>query len=305
MAVYQELQRVAVGDRPQGTLYNSGSIWCHNNFASTISRVNPSTGAVIATITLNGTTTGIAQDAFGNVWVSSTAASSGSVYGLHRINPATNTVDQQLQINVGYAGVSFADGDLIVSRSGGGGVTSRVDSTTFAFTNISKAAPAGYSDESQTAAYDGTLLWLTNFNNDEVYGLDSTNAYVSTITGITDPRQCVYAFGYLWVCSRGGAGDGFWRINVSTNATTQVITTSIAGVTFDANYLYVTGGSSVVQRVDPSTLAVSTLYTDTIATAIFDPVMDGNTIWFSSVNSDELVQIGPVGGIFTDGASHL
>jgi hypothetical protein len=96
----------------------------------------------------------------------------------------------------------------------------------------------------------------------------------------------------LWVCSRGGAGIGFWRVNVLTNATTRVITTGISGVTFDANYLYVTGSSSVVQRVDPSTLAVSALYTDTIATAIFDPVMDGSTIWFSAVNTDELVQIG-------------
>jgi streptogramin lyase len=292
---YQELQRIAVGNAPLGTLYNSGSIWCHNNFASTVSRVNPSTGAVIATITLNGSTTGIAQDAFGNVWVSSTAAASGSNYGLHRINPATNTVDQQLEINIDYSGVSFADGDLIVSRSGGGGVTSRVDPTTFAFTNISKAAaPRGYSNGSQTAAYDGTLLWLTNFGNDAVYGLDSSNAYVSTITAVTDPFQCVYAFGYLWVCGRGGAGDGFWRINVSTNATTQVILTATTGVTFDANYLYV-GNSNVVRRVDPSTLAVTALYTHSVFTPIFDPVMDGNTIWFALRDTDELVQIGELG----------
>jgi hypothetical protein len=287
---YQELQRVAVGNAPRGTLYNSGSIWCNNSFASTVSRVNPSTGAVIATITLNGTTTSIAQDAFGNVWVSSTAAGGGSVYGLHRIDPATNTVNQTLGANTGYASVSFADGDLIVSRSGGGGVTSRVDPTTFAFTNISKGAPNGYSDGSQTAAYDGTLLWLTNFGNDAVYGLDSSNAYVSTITGISDPRQCVYAFGYLWVCSN----NGFWRINVSTNAAT-VTSISAGGVTFDANYLYVAGGS-VVSRVDPSTLAVTTLFTDPFgAGALFDPVMDGNTIWYSSRDTDELVQIGELG----------
>jgi hypothetical protein len=289
---YKELQRVAVGNRPEGTLYNSGSIWCANIFDTTVSRVNPSTGAVIATITFAENPTSITQDGFGNVWVSCAASSIGTNYGLQRINPATNTVDQQLEYRITYNGVSFADGDLIASRFAGGGVTSRVDPTTFAFTNISKAAPAGYSDGPRTAAYDGTLLWLTNYGNDAVYGLDSSNAYVSTITAVTDPQQCVYAFGYLWVCSRGGAGIGFWRVNVLTNATTRVITTGISGVTFDANYLYVTGSSSVVQRVDPSTLAVSALYTDTIATAIFDPVMDGSTIWFSAVNTDELVQIG-------------
>jgi hypothetical protein len=302
---YQELQRVAVGNRPESTLYSNGSIWCANVFANTVTRVNPSTGAVVATIAVNpsGTTTSITEDNFGNVWVSSTAAGGGSVYGLHRIDPATNAVDQQLEINTGYASVSFADGDLIVSRSGGAGVTSRVDTTTFAFTNISKAVPRGYSDGPQTANFDGTLLWLTNFANDAVYSLDSTNAYVSTITGISDPRQSVYAFGYLWVCSRGAsATDGFWRINVSTNALTNVISTGVAGVTFDANYLYVANGT-VVRRVDPSSLAVSALFTD--VDIVFDPVVEGNRIWYASANTDELVQIGPVGGIFTDGAKHL
>ena len=292
---YQELQRVAVGNAPRGTLYNNGSIWCYNSLDQSVSRVNPSTGAVIVTITLPDDVTSITQDGFGNVWVSCSPSSIGSNYGLLRINPATNTVDQQLEIRISYNGVSFADGDLIASRSSGGGRTFRVDPTTFAFTNISKGAPNGYSDEGQTAAYDGTLLWLTNFGNDAVYGLDSTNAYVSTITAITDPRQCVYAFGYLWVCSRSGANDGLWRINVSTNAATNVISTSASGVTFDANYLYVTGGS-VVRRVDPSTLAVTTLFTDPFgASALFDCVLDGNTIWYSSRDTDELVQIGELG----------
>jgi streptogramin lyase len=292
---YQELQRIAGFDRPISTLYNNGSIWCVNSFGQSVSRVNPSTGAVIATITFAEDATSITQDGFGNVWVSCAASSIGTNYGLQRINPATNTVDQQLEYRIGYNGVSFADGDLIVSRFGGGGFTYRVDPTTFAFTDIRKAAaPRGYSDGPQTAAYDGTLLWLTNFNNDEVYGLDSSNAYVSTITAVTDPRQCVYAFGYLWVCSRGGAGDGFWRINVLTNATTQVILTGTTGVTFDANYLYV-ANSNVLRRVDPSTLAVSALYTNTVFAALFDPVMEGNTIWVSSRDTDELVQIGELG----------
>jgi len=307
MAAYQELARVTVGDLPRSTLFSNGSIWCANFNASTVTRINPVTGATIATITLAGNNPqALTEDDLGYVWAASSAAGGGSVFGLHRINPATNTVNQTLGANTAYASVSFADGDLIVSRSGGGGVTSRVDTTTFAFTNISKASPAGYSNGPKTSAYDGTLLWLTNFNNDAVYGLDSTNAYVQTVTGINDPQQCVYAFGQLWVCGRTG---GFYRINVSTYALTTVATGGHTGVTFDASYVYITdnnGTFSRVRKVDPTSLAVTSLWDGPLADVAFDPVFDGaNKIWYSASGVDQLVQIGQVGGIFTDGAAHL
>ncbi len=84
---------IRVGNGPTGIAFGDGSAWVANSLDGTVSRIDPATNSVAATIPTGGTPTGVAVDASGVVWVA-------NQYGgtLQRIDPKTNQPGKPIDV---------------------------------------------------------------------------------------------------------------------------------------------------------------------------------------------------------------
>jgi YVTN family beta-propeller protein len=123
---------VPVGAGPYSIAVGEGAVWVANWIDGTVSRIDPASNTVVATIPV-GDVEFVAAGG-GSVWVSiggSPVKANGSVA---RIDPATNAVTSQL--NVGYApeGIAIVGDTLYVALQGdpaivqirGGAITARI-----------------------------------------------------------------------------------------------------------------------------------------------------------------------------------
>jgi YVTN family beta-propeller protein len=105
---------IPVGTSPVNIAFGSGSIWVSNNGNGTVSRVDPTSDRVVATVDVGGAPAGIAAGA-GSVWVGNFGNSD-----LTRIDPSTNGVSGRLDLGGQPLGPAVAaDGTVWVSNFDG------------------------------------------------------------------------------------------------------------------------------------------------------------------------------------------
>lgn len=244
---------VAVQNTPLPVLYSNGSIWVGNTGSASVSRIDPATNTVTATITSAGiltSPTALAEDDLGNVWVACFDQYSGSV---SRIDPATNTITASLYTADGYQplGLGMGAGEMWASFAVAGGLYIRFDTTTFAET---------YSSGSSLGAIynfvdDGTNVWFdigTSCNKVD----PATNTITTITSGIVNGTYGFlhYAFGYLW----RSTASGIQRVNPTTNALTTITFggQSYGGITDDGTDLIVADTNGEIYVVDPTSFTV-------------------------------------------------
>ena len=271
---YELKASVAVQNNPINVLYSNGSIWVSNNGSASVSRIDPATNTVTATITSAGVLTsprGLAEDDLGNVWVACFDQYSGSV---SRIDPGTNTVTASLYTADGLQplGLGMGAGEMWASFAVAGGNYVRFDTTTLAETYAS--------GNSLGAIYkfvdDGTNVWFdlgTSCNK----VAPATNTITSITSGIVNGALGFlhYAFGYLW----RSTASGIQRVNPSTNALTTITLGGevYGGITDDGTDLIVADISGEIFVVDPTSFTVK----QTISSSdfYFWAAFDGGSIW--------------------------
>ena len=302
MALYLLAATISAGTEPLPILYSNGSIWTGNSGTNTISRIDPVTNTVTATISGSGLTSNprsLAEDNFGNVWVACSSSPSGSV---SRIDPATNTITASLYTANGArpVGIGMGAGEMWVSFAISSGAFERFNTTTLASTYGSPGSLGfGYN-----FVDDGTNVW---FDTGTIcYKVDpATNARTAITTGIVAHSSngfVHYAFGYIWRVT----DTGIQRVNPTTNALTTITLSAnpIDGISNDGTDLIVTDRGSNLYIVDPSSFAVK--QTTNGPAALWGVTFDGNSIWANVFNaSGRVVKFSKLGGIFTDGAAHL
>lgn len=303
MTFYRQSASVAVQANPIPVLYSNGSIWVANNNSASVSRIDPATNTVTATITSSGFLTdpaSLAEDNFGNVWVACASFSSGSV---SRIDPTTDTVTASIYTANGIkpTGIGMGAGEMWVSFNQGTGKYTRFDTTTLLETYASGTGLGfGYN-----FVDDGTNVWLDTFSS--LSKVDpTTNTITSITTGITATSFMFlhYAFGYIWRCTNNGVD----RVNPTTNAVTALTIATpnvVQGITDNGVDIIFSDINGEIRVVDPTSLAVK--QTVTSNNYYWGTTFDGSSIWsnaygpsgachkFSNINA----------GIFTDGAKHL
>jgi YVTN family beta-propeller protein len=102
---------IRVGQAPGAVLVAEGSVWVANRGDGTISRIDPATSKVIATIAVETNPTRLTADS-GAVWVATQQS-------LQRIDPATNQVVHTFPFRIGSGDLLAADGCLWVSLDDG------------------------------------------------------------------------------------------------------------------------------------------------------------------------------------------
>jgi YVTN family beta-propeller protein len=102
---------IRVGQAPGAVLVAEGSVWVANRGDGTISRIDPATNRVLATIAVEANPTRLTADA-GAVWVATPQS-------LQRIDPTTNQVVHTSPFRIGSGDLLAADGCLWVSLDDG------------------------------------------------------------------------------------------------------------------------------------------------------------------------------------------
>jgi len=113
---------VEVGTSPSGVAFGAGAIWVVNNDDATVSRIDPGTHRVVATIPIGTIGLGIPVFTHGLLWVADFTA--GTV---HRIDPATNgAVGDPITVGSGPFRLAVGSGSVWVANQGGTTI-SRID----------------------------------------------------------------------------------------------------------------------------------------------------------------------------------
>jgi len=266
---------VPVESNPIPVLYSNGSIWVGNQSSSSVSRIDPSTNTVTATITSAGVLSNpvsLAEDDLGNVWVACSSFGSGSV---SRIDPATNTVTASLYTIDGIEpiGIGMGAGEMWVSFNQSTGRYKRFNTTTLAETYSSGTGLSyGYN-----FVYDGTNVWVYGAALTVIHKIDpATNTVTTLTTGITLGFGFLhYAFGYVWSVTN----TGLQRINPSTNALTTITLSisSVDGVTDDGTNIIAADIAGEIYVIDPTSLTVK--QTITTVNRWWGITFGGGSIW--------------------------
>ncbi len=106
---------ITVGKGPGRIAGDSGVLWVANHGEATVSRIDPATNKVVATIALSGNPTCISAGS-GAIWVTVPAADSTKSGTLVKIDPATNSIAGTIAVGVNPAPVLAIGGYVWVGH---------------------------------------------------------------------------------------------------------------------------------------------------------------------------------------------
>jgi len=259
---------INVGALPSDVAVTPGGVFVTNWLDDTLSKVDPATNSVLASIPLEiSGNAGPEAIAYGDgaLWVTVTGLDGtrqNPVAGsLLRVDPATGRTVATIPMG-SPAGVATSPGAVWVTSHWDGTVT-RVDPTT-----NSVSATIMLTDGLWGLAYGEGAVWVANPERDFVYRIDpATNAVTATISNVVDPVGVTVGGRSVWVTNWGTTGqpDGLVsRIDPLTSQVTRTIPvgTNPGRIAFGGGYLWVAlQGASTLVQVDPATNAVKAMVT--------------------------------------------
>jgi YVTN family beta-propeller protein len=240
--------QVAVGARPSGIAFASGSLWVANLDDQSISRVDPRTLRILRTLSVSGPPTGIAA-AGGRVWVVASNATATYV-SVSRIDPLFDAIAPTARIaNIvpGSPGAVAARGATVwVAPSSG--PLARLDPRTgrVAMRLDPNAGPTGI-------ALGADAVWVTDSEANNVTRVDPTGLVTAQAVG-HGPSGIAVGKSAVWVADT--RDNTLIRIDPNTKAQTSTIPVgrSPAGVSLGAGSVWVANaGDGTVMRIDPVT----------------------------------------------------
>jgi DNA-binding beta-propeller fold protein YncE len=175
---------------PVGVAAGDGSVWAADNSSDQVWRLDPATGAVLATVHVGDAHefVGVGE---GAVWVSSENGTVGE------IDPATGALTRSIAVG--------ADADFLGFSPGAVWVTNyrteflwRIDPATGAVTAKLKVGGGG----AQGVGYDGSSLWVALYDSAQVLRVDPVTGRVQARFRVGErPRGLVVAAGNVWVAN--------------------------------------------------------------------------------------------------------
>lgn len=244
------VERWPLAPSPRGVAVGEGSVWVAHLEDGTLSRVDPATGRLVATIPVGRAPMGVAVGE-GAVWVAN--RDDGTV---SRVDPGAGRVVATVAVGREPVGVAAGGGAVWVTNRGDGTV-SRVDPAT---NRVVGAVPVGR-DPSGVAVGEGAV-WVAASGSRRLVRLDpDTGRAVGSPIPLGPgssaewaPSLVAIGEGAVWVATRGGAvlrldprsGEEVARIPVGAGPA--------FGVAVGAGAVWVTSPmGDTVSRVDPAT----------------------------------------------------
>lgn len=190
---------IAVGRAPLAIAPSAEGIWVSNSLDGTVSRIDPLTNQVVATIPVGDSPLGIVAG-FGSVWVANVG--DGKVA---RIDPLSNQVIATVQTQQGAIGLAVGAGSIWVTYCGCGqtnGVVSRIDPAT---NSVVATVPVGI--EAGLATFGGGYVWVAVDADMTVVQIDpATNSIKRTIPVGAKSWGIIASDHVVWVVHPVAAG---------------------------------------------------------------------------------------------------
>jgi streptogramin lyase len=205
---------IAVAPNPLAIAVGEGAVWIAHQ-GGVVSRVDPATNQVAATIPLPASGATSITVGAGAVWVTVTAAGTTSLY---RLDPATNAIVETIALgpSTGVDGsvVRVGEGAVWVA-TGGGSLVARVDPQTSAITRV----PASPETQPSGIAFGGGFVWVVA-QPGTVYKVDP---HTTTIAAAIDfdggpPGRAADGEGSVWISDRIPGSDRILRYDPQTGA---------------------------------------------------------------------------------------
>jgi YVTN family beta-propeller protein len=223
---------VPVGEGPARIVMGFASAWVAHDREDGLWRIDPQSNRTLA-IRVGGRTSGTPAVGLGGVWATIWDDSS-----LVRIDPITGTVAARVPVPAGPLGVQIAGSSLWVASSHRGrGTLSLVDPGEG---KVVRSIPFGVMPWFQGPAAEGDVLWVADAYQGQVRRLDVRTLAVRTVVRDAPLPVAHLADGALWV----NASDGrILRVDPETGRVTATLTAgaSPGGVAVGAGSVWVSG----------------------------------------------------------------
>jgi streptogramin lyase len=258
------LAKVAA-DSPEGVLSAFGSVWVANHRVGEVSRIDPSTRKVIATMPAS-VGVGVPTPDQNAVWF--IGEEDGTIT---RVDPTTNQSTAFQSPYPALCGQSAAvAGALWVEVCGDAGFSAfvaRIDTTTHKTTT--QVATGNGVD---TMVTDGTDVWIATYDPGQVLEIDGTTGSVLRdipVDGCPQITPDSLADGYLWVGQRDtddvepctGTGSVL-RIDTASGATQTIPVGGPSTLAAGGGALWaaveISATTEAILRIDPTTLTTTT-----------------------------------------------
>ncbi|MEG3224395.1 MAG: hypothetical protein BME94_02445, partial [Methanobacteriales archaeon Met13] len=273
------------------TVTDDGDVWVANSNPGTVTRYS-NNGVLKATISVGNTPTGLSMDADGKVWV----VNYGDEY-IHRINPATNTIELSKRIpgglHYGYSDMTGAISRTITTKLGTWTIThdSEVNNVPWGIVSWNSFVPDGTSLKVQVRSSNDKINW-SNWE-------EATNGFYLSLT---PPGRYLQVEATFQIFS-GSTSPVLYDLTVTANVTDL-------SVTVIDNPDPVTAGENITYNVTVNNHglmdAVNAVIADNTVTLIdnHDPVAAGESPAYNiTVNNQGLMDIVDV--ILTDNLPFL
>ncbi len=276
---------IPVGRRPGSIVAAKGAVWVKNHADQTVSRIDPATNSVTATIPIGAGEFGYLAAGEGSVWATNNDANTVS-----RIDPRSNTVVATIPVGENPQGIAVGSGSVWVANHRAGSV-SRIDAATNRVSAVIAAEQLCCSP--QAVATSPGAVWVTIPDPDKrhVVRMDpATNGVAATIAVGDDGGRLTVTEDAVWAATNTRTVA---KIDPATN---KVASTVDAGaIAFGAaaglGSIWVTRIGVSLIRIDPAgNRVVGELR---IPGAVFPAVGEG-AVWVSSDTTNTVARVEPV-----------
>jgi YVTN family beta-propeller protein len=278
------VDRIPVGGDPTSIASGAGSIWIADTDGATVLRINPTTETVTQTIRLGTANPDALAFGAGRLWVADS-----STRAIYKLDPATGAVLRTIALNVAPSAIAFGQGGLWVAAYDSGTVLKLTPTSGRVIASVrvgTGPAALGFADGD---------VWVANTLDSTVSIVDPVRLDVeATIPVGSGPSAVAAAGGSVWVANEYSGTVS--RIDPRRNAVTATVTTGGTPTSLTVS------GSRVWAGVDASgvghrggTLVLASVITfPSVDPAVYDNAAPGQ---FGGLTYDTLVTFDHTGGV--------
>jgi virginiamycin B lyase len=274
-----------VGGHPDWLAIDEAA-WVSNEPNNSVSRLDPKTNTVAATINLGPEKhpcSGLAAG-FGSLWVPNCGDKT-----LMRIDLKSNAITATLPLTIGNSEGSIATGaGSVWIMTDAKGTLARIDPDTNSVVAEIVVASGSYG-----LAFGEGALWVTSSEHDSVSRVDpNTNLVAETIAVGKTPRFIAAGAGAVWVLNQGDGSVS--RIDPKTNKVAATIEVGVPGpggeIAVGEGSLWVTSFEFPLSRIDPAT--------NKVVQQFYGPGGDSvrvglGSVWLSNLRQGNVWRIDP------------
>jgi YVTN family beta-propeller protein/VCBS repeat-containing protein len=256
-----DVSTVPVGGGPSGVAVSGTHAYVSNQADNTVSVVDTTTGAVVATITVGGAPSAVAVTPDGSrVYVANRNTNTVSV-----INTATNTVVATVKVGTNPDAIAVSpNGTRVYVLNAGTNSITKINTATNKITGTIKV---GNSPTAIAFSPDGKKVYVTNKNDDSVSVITFATNGVKTVTAVGDSPTGVTVSPDNTKAYITNLDGTIAVLNTTTNTVTGHITTGTpsytAALSADGTQLAIANTNDTVTIINTATgTVIQTLSTD-------------------------------------------